>query len=143
MMSGNAQGVFRSQETGEVFARDSQGRLCRLGPKEALTWSADERHRRLAGELARFGLWDHLPDPQRSAAIAETEMGYMPFHTDYIEDQLEFSVDGEDLAEGGVEDFLAELAPALQRYGVPLQVETIEVPYRPPGVRDYIIAINS
>jgi hypothetical protein len=38
----------------------------------------------------------------------------------------------EALAEGGVERFLAAIAPALERYGVVLQVETIEQPYRRP-----------
>lgn len=141
MASGSDQGVFRSKETGDVFARDSHGHLCRLDPEAARAWSADERHRQLTKELARFGLWDHLPEQQRLAAIADAEMGFAPLHTDHV-DLLQFFADGEDLAEGGVEDFLAELAPALERHGVSLDVAAIEVPYRPPGGRDYILLIN-
>lgn len=141
MTRGSDQGVFRSRGTGEVFARDSHGHLRRLDPEAAQAWSADERHHRLASELARFGLWDHLPEQQRLAARADADLGFIPLHNDHV-DLLEYFADGEYLAEGGVEDFLAELTPGLERHGVSLETTTIESPYRPPGGRDYILAIN-
>ena len=139
MGTDGAQGVFRSPETGAIYARNERGQLCRLGPEAAQTWSPDERHHRLARELARFGLWDHLPEQQRAVAIAETDAGGNPLHTDHV-DLLTFVSDGKDLIRGGVERFLAELSPGLERYGVSLQIETIHSPYDAPN--DYVVAIN-
>jgi hypothetical protein len=38
---------------------------------------------------------------------------------------MTFFADGEDLAEGDVEDALREMAPALHRFGVELRVHTV------------------
>ncbi|MGI5180306.1 hypothetical protein ACQEVZ_28705 [Dactylosporangium sp. CA-152071] len=38
---------------------------------------------------------------------------------------MTFRADGEDLAEGGVEDLLREMAPALRHFGVTLRIRTV------------------
>jgi hypothetical protein len=50
--------------------------------------------------------------------------GGYPF-TCAVLDDVTFFADGEDLAEGGVEDLLRQMAPALRRCGVELRVRTI------------------
>ncbi|MEU9475473.1 hypothetical protein [Streptomyces sp. NPDC048191] len=96
----------------------------------------DERHRVMAEALNRYGLWDHLSAELRESAMAEVATGCHPLHFDLLFEQIEFFADGEELAEGGVERFLRALAPALVRYGVVLEVETV------PDVDDYIVSIN-
>ncbi|WP_328669802.1 hypothetical protein [Streptomyces sp. NBC_00328] len=99
-------------------------------------WRGDERHRVMAEALNRYGLWDHLSAELRESAMTETATGCHPLHFDLYFEQVEFSADGEGLAEGGVERFLRELAPALVRYGVVLEVETVR------DVDDYTVSIN-
>ncbi|MFG2944180.1 hypothetical protein [Streptomyces adustus] len=96
----------------------------------------DERHRALAEALNRYGLWDHLPAEQRAAAMTEVAAGSYPLHFGVLTEHVEFFADGEDLAEGGVEEFLRTLAPALARCGVALEVETIR------DTDDYTVSIN-
>ncbi|MFF3920646.1 hypothetical protein ACFYZB_46130 [Streptomyces sp. NPDC001852] len=100
-------------------------------------WRGDERHRVMAEALNRYGLWDHLSSVElRESAMTEVATGCYPLHFDLLFEQIEFFADGEELAEGGVERFLRALAPALVRYGVVLEVETV------PDVDDYIVSIN-
>ncbi|GAA2017914.1 hypothetical protein GCM10009839_12390 [Catenulispora yoronensis] len=94
----------------------------------------------LAEALDRFGLWDHLPVEQRRAAFADVATGCYPLDFDLLYEQVEFCADGENLSEGGVERFLASLAPALVRHGVSLQVEPVE--FSAPDVGDYVVSIN-
>ncbi|MER6074227.1 hypothetical protein ABT187_36440 [Streptomyces sp. NPDC001817] len=99
-------------------------------------WRGDERHRVMAEALNRYGLWDHLSTELRESAMTEVATGCYPLHFDLLFEQIEFFADGEELAEGGVERFLRALAPALVRYGVVLEVETV------PDLDDYIVSIN-
>jgi hypothetical protein len=99
-------------------------------------WRGDERHRVMAEALNHYGLWDHLSAELRESAMTEVATGCYPLHFDLLFEQIEFFADGEELAEGGVERFLRALAPALVRYGVVLEVETV------PDVDDYIVSIN-
>ncbi len=80
----------------------------------------------MAEALNRYGLWDHLPAELRESAMTEVATGCYPLHLDLLEE----------LAEGGVERFLRELAPALARYGVVLEIETV------PDADDYTVSIN-
>ncbi|MGW2780268.1 hypothetical protein ACWC3X_03295 [Streptomyces populi] len=99
-------------------------------------WRGDERHRVMAEALNRYGLWDHLSAELRESATAEAATGCYPLDFDVLFEQVEFFADGEALAEGGVERFLRELAPALARYGVVLEVETLW------DADDYTVSIN-
>ncbi|MFF3417906.1 hypothetical protein ACFYW9_24865 [Streptomyces sp. NPDC002698] len=99
-------------------------------------WRGDERHRVMAEALNRYGLWDHLSAELRESAMTEAATGCYPLDFDVLRDQVEFFADGEELAEGGVERFLRELAPALVRYGVVLEVETVR------DADDYTVSIN-
>ena len=102
----------------------------------------DHRSVALARELARAGLWDHAPPGVRAAEQARIAEGGNPFTSDAL-DAIIFNADGEDLAEGGVERFLAELTPALQQHGLRLQVRTVQDPYRAGDPdRDYVVEIN-
>ncbi|PKT68637.1 hypothetical protein CW362_33900 [Streptomyces populi] len=90
----------------------------------------------LAEALNRYGLWDHLSAELRESAMTEAATGCYPLRFDFLLEQVEFFADGEELAEGGVERFLRELAPALVRYGVVLEVETVR------DTDDYTVSIN-
>jgi len=60
-------------------------------------------------------------------------------------EELVFFADGEDLAEGvgGVERFLAKLAPLLRRHGLQLQVRSVQDPHRAGDPElDYVVEIN-
>ncbi|MPY31298.1 hypothetical protein FNH09_08290 [Streptomyces adustus] len=98
--------------------------------------SRGERHRVLAEALNHYGLWDHLPAEQRGSAMADVAAGSYPLRLGLLLEQIVFWADGEELAEGGVEEFLRTLAPALARCGVVLEVETIR------DTDDYTVSIN-
>jgi len=135
-------GVFRSYDGEVVWYRDANGLLQELPPPARDGWRADDRHRALARALDRFGLWNHLGAGARTAAAAEVATGCYPLKFDLLYGFVEFHADGESLAEGGVERFLHEIAPALERHGLGLRVEQIEQPYRWPDHRDYVLSIN-
>ena len=105
-------------------------------------WRPDDRHRVLAEELHRFGLWDHLPAEVRADAVADVASGGYPLDFDLLHERIEFFADGERLAEGGVEQFLGEIAPALARFGLSLQVKSVEQPYLGLGHGDYVLSVN-
>ena len=67
--------------------------------------------------LDNSGLWDDLPDSERHRRKEAVAIGGWPF--DGLEHR-EFFVDGEDLAEYGVEDFLASIDAPLKARGVEL-----------------------
>ncbi|GAA1542056.1 hypothetical protein GCM10009827_071930 [Dactylosporangium maewongense] len=54
----------------------------------------------------------------------EVAAGGYPFNCAVLDD-VTFRADGEDLAEGGVEDLFGEMAPALRRFGVTLRIRTV------------------
>ena len=100
----------------------------------------DQRAEDLARELAAAGVWDGLaPAAAALRRKAMAEGGY-PLSDDVFED-VRFVADGEDLAEGGVEDLLGEMAPALLRHGVTLEVTAGEYPLDTEE-EEYVLAIN-
>ncbi|KAB1982814.1 hypothetical protein [Streptomyces triticiradicis] len=99
-------------------------------------WRGDERHRVMAEALDRYGLWDHLSAELRESERTEVATGCYPLNFELLHERTEFFVDGEEMAEGGVDRFLRELAPALVRYGVVLEVETVR------DADDYTVLIN-
>ena len=101
------------------------------------TGNGDARHRRLAEELERYGLWDHLVPERRAAAAAKVADGGHPFAFDLLHGHVEFFADGETLAERGVERFLREIAPVIERLGVRLRVESVAT-----DESEYAVAIN-
>jgi len=87
-------------------------------------------------------MWDHLPDAEAEAAQRWVAEGKYPLVSFGEEPGLRwFFVDGEEMAEGGVERVLRRLAPGLRTRGIELQVETVD---RPVGVQDgdYVVEIN-
>ena len=96
----------------------------------------------LARDLAAAGLWDHLPARAQEAAQSRITSGEYPLCCDDIDEQVEFIADGEDLAEGGVQDFLKEITPSLARWGLDLRVQVISDPYEAGADSDYVLAIN-
>jgi hypothetical protein len=104
-----------------------------------------DHHRRivLARDLAAAGLWDGLPPASRAAAEREVAGGGYPFGSDYIQDSyIEFHADGEDLAEGEVEDFLKSLGHGLERYGLTLNVTSPSIGNDSFDVDNYVVNIN-
>jgi hypothetical protein len=96
----------------------------------------------LARELAEAGLWDHAPPEVRAAEQARIAEGGDPLASDVV-NEIFFNADGEDLAEGGVERFLAKLARALRKHGLKLQVRSVQDPYRAGDPDpDYVVEIN-
>lgn len=90
----------------------------------------------MAEALDRYGLWDHLSAELRESERTEVATGCYPLNFELLHERTEFFVDGEEMAEGGVDRFLRELAPALVRYGVVLEVETVR------DADDYTVLIN-
>jgi len=94
----------------------------------------------LAEDLAAPGLWDLL-EPAAAAQLrkALAESGH-PLD-DAAFENAGFSADGEDLAEGGVEELLGEMAPALLRHGLALEVTAGDYPVDEEK-EDYVLALN-
>lgn len=118
-------GVFRSPG-GTVWGRDEHGALYKLPPEARDAWRPDERHRVLAEAIDRAGLWEHLPAEARAKEVSEVASGRYPLSLEALDGHVVFDADGENLAEGGVEQFLAELAPALARHEVMLEVGPVD-----------------
>jgi hypothetical protein len=78
----------------------------------------------LAHKLAEVGFWSGLPPAQAQRQQCEVAAGGYPF-TCAVLDDVTFFADGEDLAEGDVENLLREMAPALRRFGLELRVHTV------------------
>ncbi|MFE9693233.1 hypothetical protein [Micromonospora sp. NPDC005806] len=134
--------LFRSRDGGMLLARDIRGLLQELPATAGCTWRPDERHRTLAAELDRHGLWSHLPQEQRASARHDVATGCHPLDFDLLYGHIEFFADGETLAEGGVERFLSEIGPGLSRLGLLLDVVTVQSPYRSGQNDDYVINVN-
>jgi hypothetical protein len=125
-----------------ILAADSWGGRHDRGTVNGKAATVDHRWVVLARELAAAGLWDHAPPGLRAAEQARIADGGYPFASDVVE-EICFFADGEALAEGGVERFLAELAPALRQHGLRLQVRAVQDPYRAgdPNL-DHVVEIN-
>ncbi|MBL7259558.1 hypothetical protein [Paractinoplanes lichenicola] len=122
--------MFRSKDGSTLFVSGSSRSI------PAGSWTGDERHRALAAQLDRHGLWDHLPAAERAAARADVATGCYPFDFDLLFERITFFADGESLAEGGVERFLASLAPVLTRLGLTVDASTIRID------DTYVVTIN-
>ena len=86
-----------------------------------------------------------LVGPSSEALAAWDAVGWLDAYSPF--DRIMFTADGEDLAEELVEEWLACLAPALEHYGLPLTVETVDSASLselgaddPQG--DYVLTIN-
>jgi hypothetical protein len=82
---------------------------------------------KLADDLSAAGLWSRLPAAVRAAAMEAVRRGEYPptaAYDDPDDDLFAYFVDGEEMSEGGVEEFLREVSPAMAEAGVPLSVAT-------------------
>lgn len=100
-----------------------------------------EARRVLARELAEAGLWAHLPPDVGEAEQRAVAAGDCPLYTDHLRATV-FDLDGEDLAEGGVEEFLLRISPELERRGLPLEIDTNPDNIDPADEASYLIGIN-
>jgi hypothetical protein len=81
----------------------------------------DRRRERLARALEETGLWRSAEPAERRAQLHAIRSGHYPLDLAIFAD-VRFAANGRVLAEGGVGELLAEMAPALAEYGVRLQV---------------------
>jgi hypothetical protein len=93
----------------------------------------------LADRMENLGLWRYLDVAERAAAHSLVAAGEHPWATE-MAPSVSFFADGENLAEDGVEEFLTEIAPALETLGVILEVSS-ETPDQNPTGR-YAVTIN-
>jgi len=80
-------------------------------------------------------LWRGFDADAVAAAHAEVAAGGWP-----LDDELYIFVDGESMAEGGVEGMLAEVAAHVRPFGVDLRVQLINAGV--PNESDYVVQIN-
>jgi hypothetical protein len=103
----------------------------------------DDQWAELARTLRGLGMWAHLSEDEAAGAerwVAEGKYPFVPFAEE--EPGLRwFFVDGEEMAEGGVDRELRALAPGLRTCGIELQIETVNLPSRVED-GDYVVAIN-
>lgn len=92
----------------------------------------------LATALESAGFWDVVPEPERRRLAADVASGGDPVDPMY---EYGWRADGEDLAEGDVEELLRDVAQSLALRGVVLDVGTVEGPYD-DGTEGYAISIN-
>lgn len=78
----------------------------------------------LADGLLATSVWNELPPAERSAAAEAVRNGEYPFNAAEI--PVLYDADGEELAEGDVEEFLTTLAPPMRAAGVELTVSAAE-----------------
>ena len=105
---------------------------CTDGPSNA---SADRKA--IARELVTLGLWRGLSDADREANVADVERGVHPWATN-MSTSVQFPADGEALAEGGVEEFVASLNQALRAFGVEAVASTVKA----ASTGEYVVAID-
>jgi hypothetical protein len=86
--------------------------------------SPDAAAQALAGRLRESGLWSEQPAAVREQNLRAVAGGGYPFGLPGCE-EFEFFADGEDLAEGGVEEFLETLRGPLMRFGINLEVSSV------------------
>jgi hypothetical protein len=102
----------------------------------------DHRWVELARTLRSLGMWEHLPEDEATAAERMVAEGNYPFVSLGEEPGVRyFLVDGETMAEGGVDRELRAMAAGLQTCGIDLQIETVNRPSRVED-GDYVVAIN-
>jgi hypothetical protein len=105
----------------------------------------DPRSAQLAKTLRELGFWQHLSAEDAAAGEQAVIQGTHPLGGLATLDEEPglrfFYVDGETMAEGGVDRVLAELAPALRPYGVEPHVELVNYPDSVES-GDYVVKIN-
>lgn len=102
----------------------------------------DHRWADLARTLRSLGMWEHLPEDEAAVEqrmVAEAKGPSVTLDEDF--GVRWFFVDGQEMAEGGVERTLRAMAPGLRGCGIELQVETVNRPIRFED-GDYVVAIN-
>lgn len=93
--------------------------------------------REVATKLDELGLWRGLTDSESEANIAAVEDGVHPWATT-LAPTVQFLVDGEELAEGGVEAFINSLHEPLLRLGVDARVATMLA----PASGEYVVEVD-
>jgi len=101
-----------------------------------------EARRVLARELADAGLWAHLPPDVRDMEQRAVAAGAFPFSSENLDGTVVFLMDGEDLAEGGVTEFLQTISPELEHHGLPLEIDINPGNVDPADQASYLIGIN-
>lgn len=105
----------------------------------------DQRRAQLARTLRELGFWRNFSEEDAAAGEQAVTQGAHPLGGLATFDEEPghrfFYVDGETMAEGGVDRVLAELAPALRRHGVDPHVELVTYPDSVES-GDYVIRIN-
>lgn len=99
----------------------------------------DERWGQLSGALAELGCWSHLSPMAAAECERSVTAGGYPF-TAEVFPGIDFMADGEELAEGGVEDLLQLMDPALRGHGVALRVKALQLPNSADD--EYMLDIN-
>jgi hypothetical protein len=105
--------------------------LARLGRRT-------RRQEGLAEALAAAGFWADLPDQDAARLRGEVAAGASPVAGLH---ERGWPADGEDLAEGDVEELLRSMTDALERCGAPLEVESVRRPLDEDS-SGYTIRIN-
>lgn len=83
-------------------------------------------------------LWHDRSAAEVNSAHAKVAAGGYPLDLEII-DAWRY-VDGEEMAEGGVEDLLATIAPLVAPFGLDLDTELVQS--GEPGLSDYVINLN-
>jgi hypothetical protein len=110
--------------------------LMRLWPGRRGGTGRDRRWARLARTLLDIGFWHGVPLEQMREQYRAVAAGDYPFTCEVLAD-VAFPADGEDLAEGRVEELLHAMAPVLARYGVALGVQRLSA-----SEDEYVLDIN-
>lgn len=92
----------------------------------------------VSNALEAAGLWDDLDLDERNRKKADVAAGGWPLDSG-AEGSNWWFADGEELAEGGIEEWLRSMADALQAEGVVLFVSTVHAPASSVG---YTVEVN-
>jgi hypothetical protein len=102
--------------------------------------SEDSARRAALGQkLMDLGVWQNCSPGEQRRQSEQVARGEWPLSLPVFED-VQFFADGEDLAEGAVEEVLSQMAPALRQHGVDLRVRTLATPTSTH--EPYVVEIN-
>ncbi len=121
----------------------SRGARQTLALTKRVRWQLlDHRWTELARTLRSLGMWRHLLEDEAVAAERMVAAGQYPFVSLGEEPGVRwFFVDGEEMAEGGVDRVLRDMAPGLRTCGIELRIDTVNEPVK-VDEGDYVVAIN-
>jgi hypothetical protein len=122
----------------EWHLRKLEERLLKRVRGRIPTMVAENAWQRLAADLDAAGFWADMAVADRERLRATVAAGGSPFSG---LEEAGWLVDGEELADGSIEQLLNEMSPALAERGVELLVETIEGPWD-DGSGGYKLRIN-